>query len=81
MIYVTEKKLFCAMRFHYSVKILIMIVPLAHSHWKNLRIMPVKEITENTLLFFIKHEGYIDWFFQMKLCHNLRNISFSKTRC
>lgn len=65
MIYVTEKKAFYSMRFHYIVKTLIMIVLLAWSHWKSLRIVPVRELClpENTLLFFLKHEGYIDLFF------------------
>ena len=63
MIYVTEKKPFCSTRFHYTVKTLIMIVPLVQSHCKSLRIVPVRENTENTLLFFLKDEGYIDFFF------------------
>ena len=62
MIYVTEKKPFCSMRFRYTVKTLIMIVPLAQSHRKSLRIVPVRENTENTLLLFLKYEGYIDLF-------------------
>lgn len=64
VIYVTEKKEpFCSTRFHYTAKTLIMIVPLAQSHWKSLRIVPARENTENTLLLFLKHEGYIDLFF------------------
>lgn len=63
MIYETEKKPFCSTRFHYTVKTLIVIVLLAQSHWKSLRIVPVRENTENTLLFFLKHEGYIDLVF------------------
>jgi len=78
---VIEKKSFCSKRFHYTVKTLIVIVPLAQTHWKILRIVPARKNTENTLIFFLKHEEYLDLFFQMKLCHILRNTSFSKTRC
>lgn len=39
------------------------MVPLAQSHWNSLRMMPVREKTENILLFFLKHEGYIDLVF------------------
>lgn len=63
MIYVTEKKPFCSTRFHYTVKTLFMIVSLAQSHWKRFRIVPVRGSTENTLLFFLKHEVYIDLVF------------------